>query len=171
MYSAISSQLYPIALMAQQRCLRAPVGYRATRHRSPLTLACMASAPARSASWHAESCCDSHAMTGSMHCITVQVVCTLGPVSRDVETCSELLRAGMSVARFNFSHGTHQYHQVRALGKYWHANVCTSCMPGWMQIALQLAHARYVHRASTALRLGLAVALRCVHAARGWLDL
>ena len=25
----------------------------------------------------------------------------------------ELLRAGMSVARFNFSHGSHDYHQVR----------------------------------------------------------
>lgn len=42
-----------------------------------------------------------------------QVVCTLGPKSRSVEVCEELLRAGMSVARFNFSHGSHEYHQVR----------------------------------------------------------
>lgn len=27
----------------------------------------------------------------------------------------ELLRAGMSVARFNFSHGSHDYHQVFTL--------------------------------------------------------
>ncbi|PNH01205.1 Pyruvate kinase, cytosolic isozyme [Tetrabaena socialis] len=39
------------------------------------------------------------------------VVCTLGPKSRTVEVLEELLRAGMSVARFNFSHGSHDYHQ------------------------------------------------------------
>lgn len=44
--------------------------------------------------------------------LTSQVVCTLGPVSRSVEVIEELLRAGMSVARFNFSHGSHDYHQV-----------------------------------------------------------
>ena len=42
-----------------------------------------------------------------------QVVCTLGPKSRSVPILEELLRAGMSVARFNFSHGSHDYHQVR----------------------------------------------------------
>ena len=41
-----------------------------------------------------------------------QVVCTLGPKSRDVPVLEKLLRAGMSMARFNFSHGTQQYHQV-----------------------------------------------------------
>jgi hypothetical protein len=40
-----------------------------------------------------------------------KIVCTLGPASRSVETVSRLLRAGMSVARFNFSHGSHEYHQ------------------------------------------------------------
>ncbi|GER49457.1 pyruvate kinase [Striga asiatica] len=40
-----------------------------------------------------------------------KIVCTLGPSSRSVETLEELLKAGMSVARFNFSHGTHAYHQ------------------------------------------------------------
>ena len=42
----------------------------------------------------------------------LQVVCTLGPKSRSVPILEELLRAGMSVARFNFSHGSHDYHQV-----------------------------------------------------------
>jgi pyruvate kinase len=41
------------------------------------------------------------------------VVCTLGPASRAVEVIEELLRAGMNVARFNFSHGSHEYHKVR----------------------------------------------------------
>lgn len=42
----------------------------------------------------------------------LQVVCTLGPVSRSVDVLEKLLKAGMSVARFNFSHGSHDYHQV-----------------------------------------------------------
>ncbi|XP_061945916.1 pyruvate kinase, cytosolic isozyme-like [Populus nigra] len=40
-----------------------------------------------------------------------KIVCTLGPQSRSVEMTERLLRAGMNVARFNFSHGTHAYHQ------------------------------------------------------------
>jgi pyruvate kinase len=40
-----------------------------------------------------------------------KIVCTLGPASRSVEMCARLLRAGMCVARFNFSHGSHEYHQ------------------------------------------------------------
>ena len=35
------------------------------------------------------------------------IVCTLGPSSRAVADLERLLYAGMSVARFNFSHGTH----------------------------------------------------------------
>jgi pyruvate kinase len=45
-----------------------------------------------------------------------QVVCTLGPKSRTVEVLEELLRAGLNVARFNFSHGTHEYHQAGSDG-------------------------------------------------------
>jgi pyruvate kinase len=40
-----------------------------------------------------------------------KIVCTLGPASRSVEMIGRLLRAGMCVARFNFSHGSHEYHQ------------------------------------------------------------
>ncbi|KAI4305493.1 hypothetical protein L6164_028856 [Bauhinia variegata] len=39
------------------------------------------------------------------------IVYTFGPASRSVEIIEKLLRAGMNVARFNFSHGTHSYHQ------------------------------------------------------------
>jgi len=39
-----------------------------------------------------------------------KIVCTLGPVSRDAETLRGMLRAGMDVARINFSHGTHAEH-------------------------------------------------------------
>ncbi|XP_057961523.1 pyruvate kinase, cytosolic isozyme [Malania oleifera] len=40
-----------------------------------------------------------------------KIVCTLGPASRSVPMVEKLLRAGMNVARFNFSHGSYAYHQ------------------------------------------------------------
>jgi hypothetical protein len=46
-----------------------------------------------------------------LHLLLLQVVCTLGPAARDVPILCEMLRAGMNVARFNFSHGSHDYHQ------------------------------------------------------------
>ena len=39
-----------------------------------------------------------------------KIVCTLGPASSAPETIRELIRAGMNVARINFSHGTHAQH-------------------------------------------------------------
>ncbi|CAA7033109.1 unnamed protein product [Microthlaspi erraticum] len=40
-----------------------------------------------------------------------KIVWTLGPSSRSVEMIEKLLKAGMNVARFNFSHGSHAEHQ------------------------------------------------------------
>lgn len=40
-----------------------------------------------------------------------KIIGTLGPQSRDVETIEALLKAGMSVARFDFSWGDDAYHQ------------------------------------------------------------
>ncbi|CAL6400116.1 unnamed protein product [Bathycoccus prasinos] len=39
-----------------------------------------------------------------------KVICTIGVKSRTVEELSKLLEAGMSVARFDFSWGSHKYH-------------------------------------------------------------
>jgi pyruvate kinase len=39
-----------------------------------------------------------------------KIVCTLGPASNNAETLRALMEAGLSVARLNFSHGTHEQH-------------------------------------------------------------
>ena len=40
-----------------------------------------------------------------------KIICTLGPACWDVPTLETLIMAGLSVARFNFSHGDHKGHQ------------------------------------------------------------
>ncbi len=41
-----------------------------------------------------------------------KIVATIGPTSQDEQTLGELLKAGLDVARLNFSHGTHADHQA-----------------------------------------------------------
>ncbi len=40
-----------------------------------------------------------------------KIVCTIGPASNNKETLIRMCKAGMNVARLNFSHGTHDEHQ------------------------------------------------------------
>jgi pyruvate kinase len=42
-----------------------------------------------------------------------RIVCTLGPSSSSLEVLEAMVRAGLDVARLNFSHGTHDEHRKR----------------------------------------------------------
>ena len=42
-----------------------------------------------------------------------KIVCTLGPASSERDAICSLVKAGMNVARLNFSHGTHEQHAAR----------------------------------------------------------
>ena len=45
--------------------------------------------------------------------LKTKIVCTIGPSSESVEMIRSLILSGMSVARLNFSHGTHEEHKEK----------------------------------------------------------
>ena len=42
-----------------------------------------------------------------------KIICTMGPNTEDPAVMRRLMEEGMDVARFNFSHGTHEEHKAK----------------------------------------------------------
>ena len=42
-----------------------------------------------------------------------KIICTIGPATDDKEVLRQMMRSGMNVARFNFSHGEYDEHERR----------------------------------------------------------
>ena len=51
--------------------------------------------------------------TGGFYMRKTKIVCTIGPASSSEEVFAGMCRAGLNVARLNFSHGTHEEHQQK----------------------------------------------------------
>jgi pyruvate kinase len=72
-----------------------------------------------------------------------KIIGTLGPACWDVPTLEALIQAGLSVARFNFSHGDHAGHQAcldrlrqaaKNQNRYIGMSVCCVCVLGFVYV-------------------------------------
>lgn len=63
-------------------------------------------------------------MLGPVLVRRAKIVCTIGPASEDQHALEQLIRAGMDVARLNFSHGSHEEHGRRIAALRAAADAC-----------------------------------------------
>ena len=42
-----------------------------------------------------------------------KIICTIGPATDDMDVLRQMMKSGMNVARFNFSHGEYETHEDR----------------------------------------------------------
>ena len=45
--------------------------------------------------------------------LKTKIVCSMGPTTENDDILTAIIRNGMNIARFNFSHGTHEYHKAQ----------------------------------------------------------
>src|SRR5258706_2441998 len=84
-----------------------------------------------------------------------KIVCTIGPASSAEAVLRDLLRAGMDVARLNFSHGTHEEHArlIDRLRRVAHQEDRTIAILQELQ-GPKMRTGRLKHRTAVALKAG-----------------
>src|ERR1041384_1283452 len=96
-----------------------------------------------------------------------KIVCTIGPASSSESMLRDLMRAGMDVARLNFSHGTHEEHarMIERIRRAAEKEKRTICILQDLQ-GPKIRTGRLKYRTPVALKTGSRVTLTPKHVPR-----